>query len=120
MSLTVKFNWIQRKGEAPQPLSAASKSRKKLKDTNPEQYQTYLKKDAERKTQDYASKKESMTEEEKEEQRRKWAERKKQQRQQKRRERGRANNRVNIKNMSEAQRREYYTEKKERKSCKRK
>ena len=77
MSLTVKFNWIQRKGKAPQPLSAASKSRKKLKDTNPEQYQTYLKKDAERKTQDYASKKESMAEEEKEEQRRKWAERKK-------------------------------------------
>ena len=71
MSLTVKFNWIQRKCKAPQPLSAASKSRKKLKDTNPEQYQTYLKKDAERKTQDYASKKESMTEEEKEEQRRK-------------------------------------------------
>ena len=72
MSLIVKFNWIQRKGKAPQPLSAASKSRKKLKDTNPEQFQIYLKKDAERKTQDYASKKESMTEEEKEEQRRKY------------------------------------------------
>lgn len=117
MSLQVKFIWkrqLRPKRVVENPpkqsgdgSSAASCSRKKMKESNPQKYKSYLRKDAERKRRDYLIKAASQTEKQKEEQRQKWRDSKRNQRQHDQQKRGRPREKVKVKDMNVEQRREY-------------